>query len=183
VNQTFDGHAEPDIGTIWEWFEFQAELIASEQSRIRLMLFGPIAEPDSLLRHERCFMYLTQGEVEAFFDDQRGELELLTMFELLAITEAVLRIDFATRRKLRLKDPLSRRFQAIRRERIRLDEDILEGLRQEVSPPSVVSDFRAALKLRNWLAHGRHWHPKLGRGYRPADVFDISKRLLDALSG
>jgi hypothetical protein len=48
-------------------------------------------------------------------------------------------------------------------------------------PTSVIGAFRGALRLRHWLAHGRHWHPKLGRGYAPADVFDISRGLIDSI--
>jgi len=50
-----------------------------------------------------------------------------------------------------------------------------------VTPAGVVSAFRGVLKLRHWLAHGRHWHPKLGRGYTPNDVFDISQALIYAV--
>jgi hypothetical protein len=31
------------------------------------------------------------------------------------------------------------------------------------------------------LAHGRHWHPLLGQGYSPADIYEISKDLFAAL--
>jgi hypothetical protein len=48
---------------------------------------------------------------------------------------------------------------------------------------SPAGDFKGALKLRNWLAHGRYWTPKLGRkSYSPGDVFDICEQLLMALS-
>ena len=106
------------------------------------------------------------------------------MFELLATAEAILRIDFDRRTTMKWKDPLSRRFRQIRAERserVRLDEDILEALGSEIQPASVVSEFKGALRLRHWLAHGRHWHPKLGHDYGPNDVFDISQKLIDAL--
>lgn len=96
-----------------------------------------------------------------------SELQFLTMFELLASTEECLRIDFDFRASVRRKDPLSRRCHAIRKERgskIRLDEDILEALKLELESPSAVWNFRGLQHLRDWLAHGRNWHPKLGRG-------------------
>ena len=106
---------------------------------------------------------------------------MLTMFELLATTEAILRIDFNIRVADRRKDSLSKRFRAIRKavgDKIRIDEDILRPMQEEGVP---VADFRATLKLRHWLAHGRHWHPKLGQNDAPGDVFDIARALLDAI--
>jgi hypothetical protein len=84
--------------------------------------------------HEAQFLGLTRREVEEFFDAQRGRLELLTMFELLATAEAILRIEFNARVTERKKDRLSRRFrelQKTRGERIRLDEDILASMKVE----------------------------------------------------
>jgi hypothetical protein len=104
------------------------------------------------------------------------------MFELLATTEAILRIEFKTRVVARKKDSLSRRFRELhkaRAEKIRLDEDILVAMKEEGVSGDAISDFRRALKLRHWLAHGRH--PKLGRGYAPGDVFDISRALLNEI--
>ena len=106
------------------------------------------------------------------------------MFELLAITEAILRIEFKARVEARKKDGLSRRFRKIQKasgDKVRLDEDILSAMKAEVMPANLVAAFRGALKLRHWLAHGRHWHPKLDRGYAPSDVFDISRTLIDSI--
>jgi hypothetical protein len=44
-----------------------------------------------------------------------------------------------------------------------------------------VGDFRGALKLRHWLAHGRWWQPKLGRNYTPQIVFDVSRVLIESI--
>jgi len=106
------------------------------------------------------------------------------MFELLATTEAVLRTEVKTRVDAKKRDPLSRRFREMvksRAEKIRLDEDILVAMKEEGISGTAISDFRGALKLRHWLAHGRYWHPKLGRGYAPGDVFDISGALIDEI--
>jgi hypothetical protein len=106
------------------------------------------------------------------------------MFEILATTEALLRIEVKTRVAGRKKDGLSRRFRKLHQasgDRIRLDEDILGAMKEEGVPANVIAAFRGALRLRHWLAHGRHWHPKLGRGYAPTDVFDISRGLIDSI--
>ena len=103
------------------------------------------------------------------------------MFELLATTEAILRIEFDARVKGRRKDSLSRRFRdahKLRGEKIRLDDDILAALKEAGVE---VGDFRGTLRLRDWLAHGRHWHPKLGRGYTPGDVLGIARELIDSI--
>jgi hypothetical protein len=54
-------------------------------------------------------------------------------------------------------------------------------MKEEGVPASAISAFRGVLRMRHWLAHGRHWHPKLGRGYGPSDVFDISRALIEAV--
>jgi len=44
-----------------------------------------------------CPQFGTREEVEEFLDSQRGQLELRTMFEILATTEAILRLEVRTR--------------------------------------------------------------------------------------
>jgi hypothetical protein len=58
-----------------------------------------------------------------------------------------------------------------------------ERLRKDLVPTTKrpIGDFKGALNLRHWLAHGRYWNPKLGRTYSPGDVYDISADLLQAL--
>lgn len=127
-------------------------------------------------------MGLTVNEIEDFYEAQRDQLNLMVMLELLATTEAILRLDFEARITARKKDSLSRRFRAIRKkraDRVRLDEDILDAMKDEGIP---VAGFKGILKLRHWLAHGRHWRPRLGRSYAPSDVFDISKALLESIT-
>jgi hypothetical protein len=185
VTRSFEPHDDPDIDSVWLWFEFQIALIGEERGRV-LRTFPPgsdiVVEADR--QHESRFIGLTRREVEDFFDAQRGQLELLTMFELLATTEAILRIEFKARVTARKKDGLSRRFREIHKalgDKIRLDEDILVAMKEEGTSANVVAAFRGTLRLRHWLAHGRHWHPKLGRGYAPGDVFDIARALIDSI--
>lgn len=183
----FEAQGDPDLNSVWIWFEFQIALIAEERQHV-LRTLSPASTgsgAEALRPHESRFIGLTRREVEEFFEVQRGQLELLTMFELLATAEAILRIEFNSRVTARKKDGLSRRFREIHKangDKIRLDEDILGPMRQEGMPAGVVGDFRATLKLRHWLAHGRHWHPKLGRGYAPRDVFDIARALVGSIA-
>lgn len=181
----FEAYDDPDIDPVWTWFEFQLALIGeSRASVLRDISSGSNTAEQARRPHEARLIGLTRGEAEEFFDGQRGQLELLTMFEILATTEAVLRIEVKTRVAARKRDPLSERFRRLHRakgDRIRLDEDILAAMKDEGVSTGAIGAFRGALRLRHWLAHGRHWHPKLGRGYAPSDVFDISRALIDSI--
>jgi hypothetical protein len=183
VTLLFEAHDDPDIGTVWTWFEYQTALIGeSRASVLRGIGPGSNASTPAVRTQDARFIGLTREEVEQFFDAQRVRLELLTMFEILATTEAALRIEVRSRVAARKKDPLSQRFRKLQKakgDRIRLDEDILTAMKEE---GVAIAAFRGTLRLRHWLAHGRHWHPKLGRGYAPSDVFDISRSLIDSIA-
>jgi hypothetical protein len=185
VTGMFDPHDDPNIDSVWLWFEFQMALIGEEHASV-LRASSPAGDivMQAPRPHQLQFIGHKRKVVDEFFDRQRSRTELLTMFELLATTEAILRIEFKARVTQRKKDALSRRFREIhktRRDRVRLDEDILAVMKEEGMPAGVVGAFRGALRLRHWLAHGKHWHPKLGRDYTPGDVFDISRDLIDSI--
>jgi hypothetical protein len=170
---------------VWQWFNDQEELITNEHLRFVLALDGKKSLDELDTRMRDRLRYADRAEVDQSFEAQRNQLELLTMLGLLTTTEAVLRVDYKSRGEKRLRDPLSkeyRRLQQNRGENVRLDEDLLTALKDEVKPPSAVGDFRGALKLRHWLAHGRWWTPKLGRDYSPDNVFEIATALTAALS-
>ena len=182
MTHAFEPREDPDIDSVWRWFEFQLGLIRAEQGRtLRTLASGRETDAEPPDKRDPPYIGLGPAEVEDFFDQQAGYLELVAMFELLATTEAILRIGFKARVEERRKDDLSKRFRAahkLRGERIRLDEDILAALRET---GVAVAAFRRTLGLRDWLAHGRHWHPKLGRGYTPADVLGIARELIDSI--
>jgi hypothetical protein len=185
VTRSFESHDDPDIGFVWLWFEFQRALVGEERGRV-LRTFRPGSDlvVEARSPHESRFIGFTRKEVQEFFDSQTGELELLTMFALLATTEAILMIEFKARVAARKKDGLSRRFREIHKangDKIHLDEDILVAMKEEGVAANVIAAFRGTLKLRHWLAHGRYWSPKLGRRYKPGDVFDIARALIDSI--
>ena len=185
MTHSFEPREDPDIDTVWRWFEFQLGLTREEQGRIfRILATG--SEITAVFPGVGGSPYVGLGpqEVEAFFDEQAGYLELLTMFELLATAEAILRTEFRVRVEQRRKDHLSRRFRAACRangDRVRLDEDILAALKEAGVESRIISAFRGTLGLRDWLAHGRHWHPKLGRDYTPDIVLDIVRELVESI--
>ena len=46
----------------------------------------------------------------------------------------------------------------------------------------VINNFKGALNLRHWIAHGRCWHPKLGGQYDAITVYNIAYNLLTKLN-
>lgn len=172
---------EQSLPTVWQWHEFQRSLIGEEKSR----LFGALARGESPAVSR--YFGKTPEELAADFAFQTAELSLLSMLGMLACTEAALRVDFIERISYRKRDEVSRGFRDAFREqgeKIRFEEDILDVWREHgnAGVNRAVQEFKGALNLRHWLAHGRYWKPKLGRaaGYDPVDVFDICWELLHA---
>ena len=125
------------------------------------------AEGASGRSYEKQFRGQTPLEVEAFFSTQQAELEFLTIFELTASVEAALRLDFDSRITNRGKDRISRKFRShLNSSHVSLDADILEVWSTEANVK--VGEFRGLFNLRYWLAHGRHWRPKIGQVYSAA---------------
>lgn len=86
----FEAHDDPDIDDVWKWFEYQIALIGESRAHIlRLLGSGPSLASQVTRLLEDQFLGLTKREVAEFFDAQTGQLERLTMFEILATTEAV----------------------------------------------------------------------------------------------
>ncbi len=188
LSNTLSGE-EQSLQEVWGWYEFQRALIGEEKSRVLDALAG-----GGSLAMSR-YVGKTREELEGDFAHQTVGLARVTMLGMLASTEAALRIDFIQRVANKKKhDPVTRRFCDAYRERgrafqkIRLEEDILDAWREHGSHPGIkraASEFKGALTLRHWLAHGRYWKPKLGRaaGYDPVDVFDICRELLLQATG
>jgi hypothetical protein len=175
---------------VWAWYEFQRTLINEEKGRV----LDPPAGSVSLATSR--YAGKTREELKADFAYQIAELDQVTMLGMLASTEAAFRVDFIERVWNKKSDKASHRFLLITGGRwwdpfsgrgihgIRLDEDILDPWREHSAHPDIrhiVSEFKGALKLRHWLAHGRYWEPGLGRSeYDPKDLFGICSELLNA---
>ena len=167
---------EYTIQEVLEWYGLQQQAIGHERVRVLHDLHAGAAAADSR------FFGMTPDEIDDFFELHRAHLDDLVMLDMLASPEAAIRIDFLSRVKNRGKDPVSRRFRALRKvreDRISLDEHILDAWSKLAAEArGAVGDFRGALRLRHWRAHGRYWNPKLGRNYTPSDVYDISSALV-----
>src|SRR5579885_1136121 len=75
----FQSREDPDIDVVWTWFEFQLALIGESHANVLRGLRSGM----TLGVHEQQFIGFTLDEIEEFFAAQRGQLELLVMFELL----------------------------------------------------------------------------------------------------
>lgn len=164
--------AEKSIDSIWLWYE-----------RASAALHARLNEERTSFVSAPVFLGMTAQEVESFF----LELDFLTMLDLLSATEAAIRVDFLTRVQQKKKDVLSRAFRRLAKrfdQMIALEEHILEGwMREHPVCRREAGDFKGALKLRNWLAHGRYWRPRLAKkSYSAADIFDICDNLLRILA-
>lgn len=173
---------EQDLDEVWEWYVLQGDLISEEVVRtLNTLSAGRTpAEPR--------YFGLSRDEIKELFRVQREELKQAAMLILLAATEAALKVDFIVRVRERKNDAVSRSFAALYKKsklRVRLEEDLLDAWERHGSAPSVktaAGRFKDALLLRNWLAHGRFWKPKLSQEYAPQDVFGICNDLLKAAS-
>jgi|WetSurMetagenome_2_1015567.scaffolds.fasta_scaffold25643_4 hypothetical protein len=177
----FDKPQNRDIQQVLKWYRFQAELVNQER------VFALAALQNSNLQPGAKYFGYTQNEIDHLFDFQRDELDYLAMLNLMASAEAAVRIDYDERVRNKGKNAISLQFRKInkalakKKANVRLEEDVLDIWSANVHKArKPVSDFKGALGLRHWLAHGRWWeNPRMGRRrYTPGDVFDIANKLL-----
>ncbi|WP_282294782.1 hypothetical protein [Stenotrophomonas sp. PS02289] len=122
-------------------------------------------------------------------DEARGaclaELEHSSSMAALAAVEAAIRVDFLERVYNKRKDPLSRSMRELHRvkgNRARLEEELLELWKSKGDiSPAIISDVRAALIYRHWLAHGRYWLLRAGRNYDFTTVYQVSEALIEGM--
>jgi len=167
-----------DLDEVIRWYELQLLLLNEEDRRLPQLL-------SSVLIPER---YRDQSleELRAEFASSRKHLQYAAMLHLLTTTEALLRMAFQDLSKRKTKPAIFREFRKLNRERgekIRLEEDILNtwiDVYPETARP--IREFKGVVPLRDWLAHGRYWNPKIGRPiYEVRDVFDIASGMLRSM--
>ena len=161
-----EGQSLPEIA------EYQADAVDS------LGLFFSTLGENNVSR----YLSSTPSELSEVLTRRVIETDLRSSLAVLSSLEAVFRIDYLIRCQDRLKDDLSRDFRELNKQsaaRVSLEDDIL-GLWSQHHPTlkKRIGEFRGALKLRHWLAHGRYWIPKLGRKYDFADVYLLATIIL-----
>lgn len=166
---------------VWDHYELTRDSLVQKKYAIEQNMLNTQGSV------EPRFIGMTLSDLNDFFDDQQDEIDHRTSFFLIAAAEADLVSDFMNRAKRRRKnDTIGQEFRRIFKEEceenqknIKLDRHILEIWSAKAK--SQVGDFRGALNLRHWLAHGRHWTPKLGRNYVPSVVASIIIRLFEEI--
>ncbi len=163
---------------IWEWYEETEQAINLYQQEV---INGLISGE----RVSETFSSMTRKEVKQYFSDHKKELEHIVSLNIIASTEASLRVDYLRRalRGKRKKNKIDNKFKELYEKqgtRVSLRDEILEAWK-EVHPDctEAIGDFRGALNVRDWLAHGRYWIPRFGRKYNVTLVFNISKNLFE----
>jgi hypothetical protein len=139
-----------------------------------LTLYFSVSSPSYPVR----FDGYTTSEVSGELGKRLGEVDLTSSLTVLASVEAAFRIDYLKRCYRKGKDPVSRAFRDIykeKRQHASLEDEILEAwINNSSVARSVIGDLRGAFRFRHWLAHGRYWTPKLGRRYDFDDVFALA---------
>jgi hypothetical protein len=152
----------PDPIEIFEHYLKTREALAALKSNL---LRGLLAGPGGIAVASR-FLNRTAAEIDDEIGKMEAELDIQINLLLIASGEASLRVDFQARIKARKKEPITKRFRNLERQRIQRRnkgvrlEDILEIWKSTStltsSRQSVASMGRLFL-YRHWIAHGRYW--------------------------
>lgn len=164
----------PDIGTLPDIAEYQTDA----ENSFRL-LFSQI----NLGYFLRFSTYLPR-EVDAELAARIDETDLRSSLMTLALVEAAFRVDYLERCKLKKTDNVSIAFRKIfkvKKERARLDDDILKTWYDNIVPADrrAITELRKMFKFRHWLAHGRYWN--YSSNYNFQDVYLIANAVMDEL--
>jgi hypothetical protein len=179
---TFSGN-NLEIESIFEWYKISEKSLRRYRKEI-------LDRATHRKEVPTWFIGMTTGEISEYFEDHLQELKNLVSFDLLSAAEAKLKIDCYQRAYQRDRDQVSQRFRQIvqkKGKKVSLKQDILEVWKNQVDfstnyTKGNIGEFKGALKLRNWLAHGRFWTPKLPREFsEPRDVYIIVNNLLSGL--
>lgn len=137
------------------------------------------------------FVGMTETELDEYYDTQRRELDRRTVLNLVASAEAEIRDNYARHVRGKGKHPLSQAYQAWHKtlppkKQVRPDFDergILSVLKKAMLIDNhIVGQFRACMKSRHWVGHGRYWDKPLEIDrLDPDDVYARADALLRAL--
>ena len=148
--------------------------IASYQqdAEASLRLYFTAANPN----FAALFAGYLQSEVAAQLAERLSETDMRSALVIMARVEAAFRIDYKQRCHKKKSDAVSVAFRKVfkrRREKARLDEDILETWCQSTpSTRPLISQLRGVFKFRHWIAHGRHW--PVGNKYDFQTIYQLA---------
>jgi len=143
---------------------------------------------DAAYHHLVRFRGLTPDEVVEQKKERIDELSRATSLTILAALEAVFRIDYLQRVRMRKRDSVSQAFRALYKSKgheVSLEHDILEIWKKHIQPSRVVSktigELKGTLKYRHWLAHGRYWVLKADHtSYDYETVYGLAEQIMDS---
>lgn len=119
---------------------------------------------------------LSRQELEARHNACLLAQQRRDMMALLAFLEACFRLDYASRKRLNLKDGLSRVLIRVfnrKRNKAALVEDIVKAwLQQGVLTHHQYDRINSAFQLRHWIAHGQYWSPAK---IKPHDLWEVAE--------
>ncbi|MHB8202069.1 MAG: hypothetical protein ACYDHG_00015 [Desulfomonilaceae bacterium] len=114
------------------------------------------------------------------------EIDRSSTLSVFAAIEAVFRIDYLERCYQKKKDPISRFFRQLYKERgrrVSLEDDILSVWMCEAKGATpVLAKLKDALKYRHWLAHGRYWVLRTGRhsNYKFQEIYLLAETIINS---
>ena len=130
------------------------------------------------------FVTYAANEVTEELRERLKETDLTSSLTVLASVEAAFRMDYLERCYRKGKDPVSRAFRDIYKNKLQhvsLEDEIFEVWANNLpGARPVIGELRGAFRFRHWLAHGRYWTPKWGRRYNFDDVFALADLTLSS---
>ncbi len=121
------------------------------------------------------FFGMTPAEFDEALAELRTELDHQVVMMLTASFEAIFQTDFQQRIMGQKRGDLTRRMRRWWKNQTRGGWDrkwvsverLLEGFWKErvAGHREAIGQFKALVKLRHWLAHGRYWSEKSGLGW------------------
>ncbi len=162
-----------------QWHEqVRTAVISDRRTQVQIAQGLLTAAPHSHL------IGLTVDELHAHYGRLLKELEKLCCLNLLAAAEAILRTDYLYRAKKKAADAASVEFRKLYKSKSKkasLVEDLLVVWKNVTGEIAVIGELVGAFNYRNWLAHGRYWHPGLGQAYDVSSLSIIIELAFDAL--
>lgn len=130
------------------------------------------------------FFGFSENEVLFFREREQAIQSRQDVLALLAFLEATFRVDYISRKRLNLKDKLSRALIRVfnrKRYKAGLTDDIIKTwLRVDAITHAENSQIHALFHLRHWLAHGQYWVRENVANREFYDVAELVEGLINA---
>lgn len=135
-------------------------------------------------KFEEIFTLDSREEISSKLNDRIEELARSTSLSLLAVIEATIMMDCKERDKNNKNDNLSiALIPFVKNQKYILLKDEILDIWKSYFPRNsqLIGDLKGALKYRHWLAHGRHFTPKMGRpDYDYPTIYQLTENILNS---